>query len=241
MCARGSTRTQSIRATSMPAHHSCFVSSSNCWSDSPRPTTSSSSMRARRSYTRSSRMRFAFGLPSSSTAKGCCMATTQSHVRPQDGTEGLANTLRRDHGAARSQATSERGEDLQFPGQGHLRHVPCRRHPRYWTSILDNNPFKGRVLQRDEAVIHLQAPKPYVLEIMDLLGLRTRKAVGKTSTTTQTKEEGGTSQLDCASHRLYRRVAGTLRWLMPIHPDLSYVSKELSRTPNLLPSTTTPN
>lgn len=46
-------------------------------------------------------------------------------------------------------------------------------------------PFLGRVLQGDESGGHLQAPKPDVHEMVDLLGLRACKAVGTTGTTTR--------------------------------------------------------
>lgn len=91
-------------------------------------------------------------------------------------------------------------------------------------------PSLGRVLHRDEAGLHLQAPKPYAPEMVDLLGLRTGKAVGTTGAATPTKKQGGASHLDYESHRLYRPVVGRLRWLVPTRPDLSYVPKELSRT-----------
>lgn len=82
----------------------------------------------------------------------------------------------------------------EFLGKN-LYHFLRRRHPRRWTpnfvqmvlrqlsqpflikhlgelrSAGEDIPFLGRVLQRDEAGIHLQAPKPLVLAMLGLIGL----------------------------------------------------------------------
>lgn len=123
-------------------------------------------------------------------------------MQPQDRPEGLATALRRDHGVARRQATSERAERLRLPRQG---------------------------LVRRAVGFHLQTPKPYVLEMVDPLGPRMCRAVGTAGTTTLTKKEDSTSHLDCESHHLDLRVVKKLLWLVPIRPDLRYISKELSR------------
>lgn len=49
--------------------------------------------------------------------------------------------------------------------------------------------FLGRVVQRNELGIHLRAPKPYVYEMVDLLGLGSGKAVGTMGTSSPTKRE----------------------------------------------------
>lgn len=53
--------------------------------------------------------------------------------------------------------------------------------------------------------------------------------MGTTGTRSPTKEDGK-SDVDYDSHRLYRRIAGKLLWLVPIRPDKSYLPKELSQT-----------
>lgn len=93
-------------------------------------------------------------------------------------------------------------------------------------------PFLRRVLQRDEAGIHLQAPKANVLEMVDTLGQRTGKEVRAMGIMASAKNEGGTTHVDYESRRIFRRVVGKLVCLAPIRPELSSisVSKELSRT-----------
>lgn len=67
--------------------------------------------------------------------------------------------------------------------------------------------------------------------MVELPGLGNGKRVGTTGTSSPTRKEDGTSRMNADSHRIYRRVVGKLLWLAPMRPDLSYVSKELSRTP----------
>lgn len=102
-------------------------------------------------------------------------------------------------------------------------------------------PFVGRALQRGDSGIHLQATKAYIQEVVEeLFGLCNGRPVGTTGTSSPTQTEGGTSHLNTERHRIDRTVVGKLLWLAPISPNLSHVSKELSRTLQSLLTTTTP-
>lgn len=90
--------------------------------------------------------------------------------------------------------------------------------------------FLGRVIYRDEKGIHLQSPTAYVEDMIELLGLQKGKSSGTTCTTIVQGREDGSSQLDYEQHLTYRRMVGKLLWLVAIRPDLSYVSKKLSRS-----------
>ena len=76
----------------------------------------------------------------------------------------------------------------------------------------------------------MAAPKSYVKEMVELLGLENAKRVGTTGTATSTNEKDDDATiLDKHYHKLYRKVVGKQLWLVPVRPDLSYVAKELSR------------
>ena len=49
-------------------------------------------------------------------------------------------------------------------------------------------PFLGRLLKRDGKGIHMMAPKSYVNEMMEVLGLENAKKVGTTRTATSTNK-----------------------------------------------------
>lgn len=66
--------------------------------------------------------------------------------------------------------------------------------------------------------------------LLGLLGPRSGKPVGTRGTSSPTKEEDGTSHLEHESRPGDPRVVGNLLWLVPIHPDMSCVSEQKSRT-----------
>lgn len=90
--------------------------------------------------------------------------------------------------------------------------------------------FLGRLQRRDDTGIHLQAPRSYMSEMIQLLGPTGGKSVNATGTSPSTRREDCTSIASAANYRTYRRVVGELLWLVPIRRDLSYVAKELSRS-----------
>lgn len=69
-------------------------------------------------------------------------------------------------------------------------------------------PCLGRVPQRDESGIRLQAPKAYIQEMVEPCGLGNGTPVGTTGTSSPTRKEDGASHVNAGSHRVYRRVVG---------------------------------
>lgn len=85
----------------------------------------------------------------------------------------------------------------------------------------------GRVLLRDEEGIHLQARHGNG----GIIGTAEWQGNGDCGhDSTSEDREKGISHIDCQCNRLDNRVVGKLQWLVPIRPDLSFVSNELNHT-----------
>lgn len=122
------------------------------------------------------------------------MEATKRDVLLEDCSKGMVTTFCRDLLGTRSQATTERAERLLLGGKEPLCHVPGRCILAIGppdNGLVLQGSVRERVLLRGGTGIHLQAPKAYVIEMAELLGLHHGKSVRTTGTTTPPKKQEG--------------------------------------------------
>ena len=88
--------------------------------------------------------------------------------------------------------------------------------------------FLGR--KRTDEGIFFKSPDGYAEQILETLGLSHARGAKTTGSSYSNNHSDRVSYVDQKDNKLYRGVVGKLLWLCPIRPDLTYATKELSRS-----------